>query len=319
MPFPTNGARQPNQSPSFPGNGIPFAGQGQSLSAPLIAPANPQNSMNGYTPYAPVTSAPPGKAKSGPNVLLFILLGILVLLLIGGGLTGWLYIKNRNQNSLPAVPTFVIKTPTTKPLFQDTFTSNTNGWDLSSTPGKFVVNLAHGALTLEDDDNKLLWEILPGKNFADFRLEVDATLTKGDAGNGYGVYIRSASTANSEIGTYYRFELYGDGSFALFKGTLDASGNTVNTQVGSYTIDSAILKAGQRNHITVIAKGSSMTFMVNDVTVTSYTDASYRGGLVALFVSNLPNLPRCCPGQLLKPGCLPCVVAARNLCRQRFQ
>lgn len=232
------------------------------------------------------------EAKVGrPNVFLFVIPGLIVLLLIGGSLTGWLYLKNRNQNTITSSPTFVVTTPSTKPLFRDAFTSNATGWDLSSTPGKYQVSVGKGTLTLEDDDNKLLWEILPGKSFTDFRLDVDAKLSKGDPGNGYGVYIRGASTTASEIGTYYRFELYGDGSYAVFKGALDSNGNTQNQQIGKYILNPAILKEGQTNHITLIAKGSSMTFMVNGVKLTTYSDSTYRGGLAALFVSNLPNLP----------------------------
>ncbi|HEV2474059.1 MAG TPA: family 16 glycoside hydrolase, partial [Chthonomonadales bacterium] len=151
--------------------------------------------------------------------------------------------------------------------------------------------VGNGKMTLEDDNNQLLWEILPGKTFSDSRLAVDATLTKGNTSNAYGIYIRGVSTATSDIGTYYRLEIYGDGTFAVFKGAQDSSGNTVNQQVYySKSPVSAILTEGHSNHITIIAKGSSMVFMVNGVTIYSYSDTTYRSGVVALFVSNLPNL-----------------------------
>ncbi|HLX56002.1 MAG TPA: hypothetical protein VKR83_03175, partial [Ktedonobacteraceae bacterium] len=88
-----------------------------------------------------------------------------------------------------------------------------------------------------------------------------------------------------------RFELYGDGTFALFKGSLDANSNAQSTQVTNDTSSAAIQKEGNVNHITIIAKGSNMIFMVNGVTIYTYSDSSYKGGEVALFVSNLPNLP----------------------------
>jgi Domain of Unknown Function (DUF1080) len=144
-------------------------------------------------------------------------------------------------------------------------------------------------MLLEDDHHRLLWEILPGKTFADFRLDVDAKLTKGDVNNGYGVYIRGIASQGVDIGLYYRFELYGDGTFALYKGSLDANGNTLSIKIKDYTANAAIQKEGTNNHITIIAKGSNMVFMVNNVSVYTYNDSAYKGGEVALFVSNLPN------------------------------
>lgn len=228
--------------------------------------------------------------KRGPGRIgLMIVIGLLLLLVIGGGLTGVLYYSSHDQSTPAATPTVVITTPTIKPLFRDTFTNNSTGWQVTSGQGKFSAQVGGGLMTLEDDDNKLLWDILPGKTFSDFRLDVDARLTKGDQNNAYGVYIRGASTATSNIGTYYRLEIYGDGTFAIYKGIQDSNGNTQNNRV-TYQANAAIHKEGQFNHITVIARGGTMVFMVNGVTVYTYPDTSYRGGLIAMFVSNLPGL-----------------------------
>lgn len=233
----------------------------------------------------------PQQKKRGPKVALIILIGILLLVVIGGGLTGLLYIKSQSQSAPTATPTRIIVTPSVTPLFRDSFANNNTKWYLASAPGDYSVSVGGGSMVLEDDHHRLLWEILPSKTFTDFRLDVDATLTKGDPNNGYGVYIRGASSQDSDIGLYYRFELYGDGTFALFKGSTDANGNTQSSQVVKDTSNAAIQKEGQVNHITVIAKGSSMTFTVNGTTVYTYNDTSYKGGLVALFVSNLPISP----------------------------
>ena len=148
-------------------------------------------------------------------------------------------------------------------------------------------------MVLEDDHNKLLWEIVPGQTFSDFRLDVDAKLTKGDRTNGYGVFIRGIATQNTDIGLYYRFELYGDGTFGLYKGILDANGNPVPTSLTNNTLigNAGIHPEGATNHITIIAKGSSMQFVVNGTSVYTLNDNSYKGGEVALFVSNLPKNP----------------------------
>lgn len=234
---------------------------------------------------------PAQEEQEGLPVGRIVLFALLALLIIGGGLAGIFYLNGQKQGSTTASPTFVITTPTTKPLFSDTFMNDKAGWPLSSVPGVSFERVGGGLMTIEDDNNRLQWEILPGKTFADFRLDIDATLTKGDPSNAYGVYIRGSSTANSPLGTYYRLELYGDGTFAAFKGALDSNGNTIDEKI-TYQANAAILTEGHTNHITIIAKGSAMTFMVNGVTIEKYSDTAYRGGLIALFVSNLPGLPK---------------------------
>ena len=239
--------------------------------------------------FAPNKFSEPQPGGRRLRIALLILSGLLVLVAIGSSLVGLLNGKNRIQSTATATPILKIVTPNVTPLFRDSFANNNTRWVLSNSPGKYSVSVGGGSMVLEDDSHTLLPEILPGKSFADFRLDVDATLTKGDNNNGYGVYIRGASSLDSDIGLYYRFELYGDGTFAIFKGSTDANGNTQSSQVVKDTLNAAIQKEGQVNHITVIAKGGSMTLMVNGTTMYTLSDSSYKGGLVALFVSNVQN------------------------------
>ncbi len=201
--------------------------------------------------YSPTGYNQPPEGKRRPKLGLIILVLLLVVVITGGVFAGYIFLKNQNQNG-NTVPTRVT-TPSVKPLFSDAF----------------------------NDDNSLV----------DFRLDVDASLSKGDPTNGYGVFIRGALGPDGNLGTYYRFELYGDGTYAIFKGSPDASGKTLSNQVHGYTASSAILKGSQVNHITIIARGSSMTFMVNGQALYTYVDNNYKSGSVALFVSNLLTLP----------------------------
>lgn len=180
--------------------------------------------------------------------------------------------------------------PTGTPLFSDNFSSDTNGWNLQSSPGNYAVTLNNGALTMETDKNQLLWELLPGeRTFSNFTLIVKAVLNKGDQNNGYGVYIRGTANQQSDLATYYRFELYGDGSYALFKGVTNTNGTSTATKIVDYTLNAAIKKQGRTNQIMIIAKGPAISFIVNDQLLTTITDASYASGSVALFISNLPE------------------------------
>ncbi len=227
--------------------------------------------------------------------------GILVLLLvvIGGSFFAYTFLFSRKNTQQTATSSSVSHSPSTpqptpqgNALFQDEFMNNTNGWSIQSYPGEFSVALGNGVLKLENDNNKLLWELIPGdKKYGDFQLSVDAFLSKGSQNNGYGVYIRSALSQNSSITTFYRFELYGDGSFAIFKGTADANGTITTPRLVDYTNNSAIQKQGSLNHITISAKGSSLQFIVNGQILSTISDTTYTSGSIALFVSNLQNAP----------------------------
>jgi len=245
-----------------------------------------QDGMNGYKPagYGP----PP--RKRGPNIGLIIGTIILLLVLVGGGFFGYRYITSHNNKANTLTPTAAPSpTPSKPPLFSDTFQDNKNGWDLTSIAGRFSVKVGGGSLVLEDDDNRLLYELLPGvKTYSNFQLNVDAQLSKGDPNNGYGIYIRGSSNQNSDLATYYRFEIYGDGTYAVFKGSIDANGNSQSSKLVDYTSNAAVQKVGNVNHITIIANGTSMSFIVNGQTLNTITDNSYTSGSVALFVSNLP-------------------------------
>lgn len=175
-------------------------------------------------------------------------------------------------------------------LFSDGFLSDAYGWNLQGSPGNYAVTLGNGALTLEINQHNLLWEPLPGERaYSNFILTVNAVLSRGDQNDGYGVYIRGAANQASDLATYYRFELYGDGSYAIFKGTIDTTGHSTSTKIVNYTLSSAIQKQGKLNRIMIIAEGAAMSFIVNDQLLKVISDRSYASGSVALFVSNLPQ------------------------------
>jgi len=246
-----------------------------------------QNNLNIYqNGNRPGVLRQPPAPKRSPNIGLIVGILIVIVILLGGGV-GFFYISGRLNKPASAVqPT---PTPSGPPLFSDSFQNNNNGWDLTSVAGQFSVKVGGGSMILEDDNHTLIPEIIPGtKLYDNFRLTVDATLSRGDQNNGYGVYIRGASNQNSDLATYYRFELYGDGTYAVFKGVVDATGTSQSNPLVSYTMNSAIQKQGTVNHITIIANGPSMTLIVNGQTITTVTDSSYTNGSIALFVSNLP-------------------------------
>ena len=259
----------PAVSPPPQSSGTSFAGSGKfaSASTPVLARRNDE--------------------QEPPRIGVLIAIIVLIVILVGGGGGAFLYLSAHHSGTTATTikPT---PTPNVTPLFADNFAGDTNAWDLQSVKGKYAVAINNGALTLEDDDNHLLWELLPGnRTFTDFHLSVNAALSKGDQNNGYGIYIRGASNQNTDLATYYRFEIYGDGTYAIFKGAVDATGNSSDVKLAGYTYSSAIYPQGKVNHIEIVAHGASMTLIVNGQTIKTITDTSYTSGTIALFVSNL--------------------------------
>ena len=234
-------------------------------------------------------------SSRGPKPWLIAVISILLFVIIGGSVAaGYLYLhRNKGTQATQRIqmqPTASVVQPKGPVLFADTFTDNHSGWSLQSYPGKFSAAIAAGSLMLESDNNELLWEMLPGnKTFSDFTLTCDTQLSKGDQDNGYGIYIRGSSMQNTDLATYYRFELYGDGSYAIFKGTVSADGTTSSTMLVNYTLQPAIQKQGGLNHIMITAKGSALSLTVNGQLLKTVTDNNYSSGSIALFVSNLKN------------------------------
>ena len=314
-PLPTTGTLQNSATNGFvspqqqqrgfsPNNaqGFSSTGFGQQPQQPNTGNFTPPPNLNGFQTAGLTQSAPPNGFQQGnpvppperkgvPNVRLIIAVIVLLLLVVGGSIGGYYYVKHNTATTALVTPTTVpTPTPTGNALFSDTFANNNKGWDLTTKAGEFSVKVGGGSMALEDDNNKLLWELIPGgKTFSDFYLTVDATLSKGTQSNGYGIYIRGSSAQTIDIATYYRFEIYGDGTFAIFKGTVDANGVSNSSFLVNYTNSPVIQKQGHVNHIAINAKGSTLTFYVNGQVVKIVTDNTYNAGSIALFVSNLPH------------------------------
>lgn len=251
--------------------------------------ANPP-AMNGYQSGG---FAPQAEERSRrPKIGMILTIVVILLVAVGGSIGGFTYLKKHSASTTTQVSPTVAPTPIPqgKPLFSDPFQNNNAGWDLTSKPGEFSIKISNGSMVLEDDNNKLFSELIPGgRNFNDFFFTVDAALSKGTQSNGYGIYFRGASNQLFDIATYYRFELYGDGTFAIYKGSVDGTGTSTSTFLVNYSQSPALQKQGNVNHIGISAKGPTMTFVVNGQTLKIVTDNTYSSGSIALFVSNLPH------------------------------
>jgi len=135
----------------------------------------------------------------------------------------------------------------------DGFTSVTGSW----TPGA-------GGLSASGDAGSL---VATGGNWDDFTFQTTATLTSGD---GYGMYYRSDSDAN----TGYIFQFDPILGFTVS----DVANGTILAQAA---IPPGFPVNGQHN-ISVSVSGSSHTIKVDGSTVMTFTDSTYGSGTVGL-------------------------------------
>jgi hypothetical protein len=276
----------------------------------VMLPPNTATCYNcGYTiaPFplnsAPVSTQPPGtltknrarqdrsrEQKRAALIYFTCIFFAVALLTISGIHASGVSLSSLISHPMPPPHKVTYPIPKGTPLFADPFVNDLSGWNLHSSHGNYAVQVGNGSLTLDIEKQKLLWEMLPGeRSYSDFTLSINAVLAQGDQNNGYGVYIRGTANGQTDLATYYRFELYGDASYAIFKGTVDASGKSSSVKIAGYTLNSAIQKQGKSNQMMIIARGASLSFIVNGQLLQTVIDHSYSSGSIALFVSNLPQ------------------------------
>jgi hypothetical protein len=111
--------------------------------------------------------------------------------------------------------------------------------------------------------------------FADFAVEVDATLLAGSADSSYGVLLRL-----NDVGQFYRFEITGSGLYVVERRNADG---TWARLVPEWTPSPFINKGvNAANQLRVVAEGSNFAFYVNDQLLHQVTDATLPSGTIAL-------------------------------------
>lgn len=235
-----------------------------------------------YNNAVPLGYAPPQapQQRKGPNTLLFIGSGILLLLLICGGILLALP-KTHSITTGITTPTVV---PTPQPLFSDTFADNSKNWDVASGTG-FSATVENSVLNMIDKNHRILFEQLPTTDaYNDFRVTTTFTLNKGDKNDSAGFFLRASR--NNHQGYYV--DVYGDGAYDIEKESPDstkASGAKV-TYLVDPTNTPSLLPMGQQNTLTVIMKGSTIIVMSGQTVLNTVTDATYTNGSIYLFAAN---------------------------------
>ena len=163
-------------------------------------------------------------------------------------------------------------------LYQDDFATNDENW-LLETDLAASSSFVDGRLQLDiASPNLIAWAELIDRKFDDFVLEVDATQLAGPDDNSYGVIFRMKN-----LSAYYRFDISGDGYYALSRRDEDGGDGGHWTWItGDWLASPAIHQGTSTNKIKIVAEGSHFSFYVNNQLVAEADDSEYRSGLIGL-------------------------------------
>ena len=241
--------------------------------------------MSGGKTEGEDTQMPP--SGRGLNVLLIAIIICVFLVL---GFSGFFLIQiskgkgpqstTSTETPTPTPTSIYMETPPPQSVFYDTFINNAQGWSTLSTNG-YYRSVTPGELILTNTNpGTTLIESLPTNTIYDnFVVSIDLTILKAVGNDSAGIYIRGDSNLDHD----YRIDLNGNGSFDIAKEYLDSSNKLQTIFIDGPHNGSALNPPGAQNTITVIANGSQLQLLLNNVKVSTVNDSDYATGQVALF------------------------------------
>lgn len=158
-------------------------------------------------------------------------------------------------------------------IFSDDFRQSSGKWSLKSDENASF-KIASRALVIEVmRDNWLGWSTLD-ETVGDFYAEVDAALIQGPEDSEYGVIFRYLDADNFYVyavaaGSYSLWKLVDDEWYAIVDWT---------------DSDAIVTQMEEPNRLAVLAQGTTITLLANDVVLTQVEDDAFDAGQIALAV-----------------------------------
>jgi hypothetical protein len=158
-------------------------------------------------------------------------------------------------------------------LFKDDFSNPASGWNrIATTQGE--TDYADGVYRiLVNEPNLDIWS-MPGRDFNDVRIEIDALKVGGERDNRYGVICRAISPDS-----FYTLIISSDGYYGIGK----IKGQEYSL-IGMDALQpsSAIVKGSALNHLRADCIGDTLSFYVNGRKLAEVRDSDYASGDVGL-------------------------------------
>jgi hypothetical protein len=164
-------------------------------------------------------------------------------------------------------------------LYEETWSDTaTTAWTLgdSETATKSIDGGRYHVLVKQAPQTLVYWNDDEGP-FGDAQIDVDVKHEAGaDVDSASGLVFRVGS-----INDFYLFQLCTTGSYRVLKWV-----GGVSSVVKAWTQSTAIKTGMVENHLTVLADGTSLTFLINATEVAELTDASHSTGYVGVSVQS---------------------------------
>ncbi|MCC7129831.1 MAG: hypothetical protein B6D39_01675 [Anaerolineae bacterium UTCFX2] len=158
-------------------------------------------------------------------------------------------------------------------LFQDDFSDTGSGWSRVTTI-QGETDYADGVYRIfVNEPNLDIWS-MPGKDFQDVRIEVDALKVGGERDNRFGIICRAVRPDS-----FYTFIVSSDGYYGI--GKIRGQDYTL-IEHDALQPSSAILKGAALNHLRADCIGDTLTLYVNGEKLTEVRDAEFPRGDVGL-------------------------------------
>jgi hypothetical protein len=172
-------------------------------------------------------------------------------------------------------------TPVGNILFSDDFSTTNNKWDQINDSSRVTDYYNNAYRIMINDTNSDTWANPGNENFADVRIEVDATKNGGPDDNDFGIICRY-----TDVDKFYYGVISSDGYYAIMK----MSGST-GTPIGQDSMlqSDQIAQGAVTNHIRFDCIGSTLTLYVNGNQVDQQTDPEYTTGNVGLVAGSFTN------------------------------
>ena len=158
-------------------------------------------------------------------------------------------------------------------LYEEDFSSPKTGWNVGEYDGGAVGYTDDGTYFVISNGNSTMEWGAAGQDFSDATIAVDATQISAsdNNNNGYGVMCRV-----QDDGYGYLLRISGDGYASIYLVTEEFTALSEWTQVD------AVIQGDSTNHLEATCDGSTLSLVVNGVSVATAEDDTYASGDIAL-------------------------------------
>ncbi|MCS7222019.1 MAG: hypothetical protein RML36_05725 [Anaerolineae bacterium] len=168
----------------------------------------------------------------------------------------------------------------TDPTVMDTFRRDTGRWNLYSDENSaffYQERALHGMVNIE---NWVSWST-SDLQVSDFYLEIDVTHIAGPVNSEFGVIFRYVDSDN-----FYLYAISGLGTYSLWK----MEDNQWQPLIDWTESDAIRTGEAATNHLGLLAEGSRIALLVNDVALAEIEDNTFASGNLALAVGTFEEV-----------------------------